>query len=215
MIAAHPARPIRLHDATLSGHAHRVRLFLALLGVPFEAVQIDLRKGDNRTAAFLALNAFGQVPVIQDGDVTLADSNAILVYLNERHANDPARWMPRDALGAARVQRWLSVAAGPLSQGPAKARVAHLQGRTADEATVAASHALLAVMDAHLAREPFLAGDTSTLADIANYSYVAHAPEGNVSLDNHPNVRAWIARVEALPGFLPMPRTAIGLRAAP
>ena len=214
MTRPRPAQPLKLHDVTVSGHAHRVRLFLTLLDLPFDIAPVDLGKGAHRTPDYLAMNAFGQVPVIQDGDVTLADSNAILVYLNERYASDPARWMPRDALDAARVQRWFSVSAGPLFMGPAAARIEHLYGRTASEAMVKASHALLAVMDAHLQREPFLVGDAATLADIANYSYVAHAPEGNVSLDAYPNVRAWVARIEALPGFLPMPHTAIGLRAA-
>ena len=143
--------------------------------------------------------------MIEDGDVTLADSNAILLYLNERYAADPARWLPRDPLGAARVQRWLSVAAGPLAQGPSLARVIVLFGLATDPAGRDRALArLLGVMEAELAARPFLAGEASTLADIANYSYVAHAPEGNVSLDAYPKVRAWLARIEALPGFVPM-----------
>lgn len=71
---------------------------------------------------------------------------------------------------------------------------------------------LLKVIDAELAKGPFLVGDQATIADIANYSYIAHAPEGNVSLEPYRNVRAWLARVEALPGFVPMPRTVIGLQ---
>jgi glutathione S-transferase len=146
--------------------------------------------------------------------VTLADSNAILLYLNERYASDPARWMPRDALGAARVQRWLSVAAGPLAQGPSMARVIVLFGLAADPSDVIArSHNLLRVMEAELAQQPFLAGDSVTLADIANYSYVAHVPEGNVSLEPYPRVRQWLRRIEALPGFVPMVASPIGLAA--
>jgi glutathione S-transferase len=68
-------------------------------------------------------------------------------------------------------------------------------------------------MEEELAERPFLAGDRATIADVANYSYIAHSPEGNVSLEDYPNLRAWLARVEALPGFVPMPRTAIGLQA--
>lgn len=74
------------------------------------------------------------------------------------------------------------------------------------------AHTLLKVIDAELAKAPFLVGDQATIADIANYSYIAHAPEGNVSLEPYPNVRAWLARIEALPGFVPMPRTVIGLQ---
>ncbi|CAN7650816.1 glutathione S-transferase [Variovorax sp. LjRoot290] len=209
-----PARPITVYSSSISGHSHRVRLFLGLLGLPFEVVEIDLAARAQRSPEFLRRNAFGQVPVIEDGEVTLADSNAILLYLNERYAPDPLRWLPRDALGAARVQRWLSVAAGPLAQGPSMARVIVLFGLATDPSDVIArSHNLLKVMEAELCDRPFLAGDSSTLADIANYSYVAHVPEGNVSLEPYPKVREWLARIEALPGFVPMVASRIGLRA--
>lgn len=209
-----PAQPIKLYGTALSGHVHRVRLFLTMLGLPFEGIELDMRKRENRAPEFLARNPFGQVPVIEDGEFTLADSNAILVYLNERYAPDPSRWMPRDPVGAARVQRWFSVAAGPLAHGPAAARIMALFGQATDPTeTVTRSHALLSVMEMHLQQQAFLAGPGATLADIANYAYVAHAPEGSVSLDAYPNVRGWLARVEALPGFVPMVRTPIGLAA--
>ncbi|MDP9602120.1 UNVERIFIED_ORG: glutathione S-transferase [Variovorax paradoxus] len=211
MTATRPAQPIKLYGSAISGHVHRVRLFLTMLGLPFEAVEIDMRKRENRTPEFLARNPFGQVPVIEDGEVTLADSNAILVYLNERYAPDPSRWMPRDAVGAARVQRWFSVAAGPLAYGPAAARIIALFGHSSDPTEIVKrSHALLSVMEMHLEQQPFLAGPSATLADIANYAYVARAPEGSVSLDGYPKVREWLGRVEALPGFVPMVRTPVG-----
>jgi len=210
-----PTQPIKLYGSAISGHVHRVRLFLTLLGLPFEIVELNLRQREHRTPEFLARNPFGQVPVIEDGDVTLADSNAILVYLNERYAADPARWMPRDPVGAARVQRWFSVAAGPLAFGPAAARVMVLFGLDTDPTeTVKRSHALLAVMEVCLTDQAFLAGPSASLADIANYAYVAHAPEGSVSLDAYPQLRAWLARVEALPGFVPMVRSPVGLAVA-
>ena len=74
------------------------------------------------------------------------------------------------------------------------------------------AHTLLKVMDAELAKTPFLVGNEATIADVANYSYIAHAPEGNVSLEPYPHVRAWLARIEALPGFVAMPRTVVGLQ---
>ena len=211
-----PAQPIKLYSNVISGHVHRVRLFLSILGLPFETVEIDFMQRAHRTPEFLVLNAFGQVPVIADGDVVLADSNAILVYLNERYAPDPARWMPRDALSAAQVQRWFSVAAGPLAHGPAAARVLVVFNRPVDPTeTVARSHALLQVMEAQLETQAFLAGTSATLADLANYAYVARAPEGNVSLEPYPRLRAWLERIEALPGFVPMVRTPVGLAVSP
>ena len=214
MTAPRPAAPIQVFSSTISGHSHRVRLFLSLLGLPFETREVDLRAGEQKRPDFLRRNAFGQVPVIEDGDVTVCDSNAILLYLNERYAADPARWLPREAVAAAQVQRWLSVAAGQLAAGPSVARVIVLFGLARDPAdAIARSQELLRVMEGELATRPFLAGASPTLADVANYSYVAHAPEGNVSLEPYAQVRAWLARIEALPGFVPMVASRIGLRA--
>lgn len=209
-----PAQAIKLHRFAISGHSHRVELFLSLLGLPVDRIEVDLAAGAHKAPAFLALNAFGQVPVIQDGDATVADSNAILVYLALRYAAHPDQWFPREPLAAAAVQRWLSAAAGSLAFGPAAARVVQLFKRADDTAPmIARAHALFKVMDAQLGQSPFLVGSAPTLADVANYAYVAHAPEGNVSLDAYPQLRAWLARIEALPGFVPMVRSAVGLAA--
>ncbi|WP_338806471.1 glutathione S-transferase [Pseudomonas chlororaphis] len=204
---------IKLYNFPRSGHAHRVELMLSLLGLPVELIFVDLAKGEHKQADFLALNSFGQVPVIDDQGVVLADSNAILVYLAQKYGQ--GRWLPSDPVGAARVQRWLSVAAGPIAFGPAVARLITVFGaqRNAEEA-IARSHALLEVVEQELTASPYLAGSEPTIADIAGYSYIAHAPEGNVSLADYPQVRAWLARIEALPGFVGMPRTAVGLQSA-
>jgi glutathione S-transferase len=203
---------IQLYRMALSGHCHRVQLFLSLLGLQYELVDVDLAKGEHKTPEFLAMNPFGQVPVLRDGDVTLADSNAILVYLEAKYA--PGRWLPHDPVGAARVQRWFSIAAGPIAFGPAAARVVQLFGRNDDCAPmIVRANQLLKVMDGELAKQPWLAGREPTLADISNYSYVAHAPEGNVSLEPYSNVRAWLARIEALPGFVGMAKSKVGLAA--
>ncbi len=199
---------IVVYRHALSGHAHRVELFLSLLEVPFRVVDVDLVGGAQKKPEFLRLNPFGQVPVIQDGDVTLADSNAILVYLAGRY-DEAGTWYPREALAAARVQQWLSVAAGPLASGPAMARFIKLFGAPLDYTAAAAiSERLFQVLDLALANQPFLAGAAPTIADIAMYTYTAHAPEGALSLEPHANIRAWLARVEALPGFVPMQRMA-------
>ncbi|NWL77312.1 glutathione S-transferase [Pseudomonas taiwanensis] len=203
--------PIKLFRHPLSGHAHRVELLLSLLEVPTELVSVDLAKGAHKQPEFLALNSFGQVPVIDDNGTIVSDSNAILVYLAKKYGN---RWLPEDPIGAARVQRWLSVAAGQVAFGPAAARLNTVFGAKFNtEEVLTRAHTLFRVMESELAKSPFLAGETATIADISNYTYIAHAPEGNVSLADYPNLRAWLARVEALPGFVPMQRTAAGLQA--
>lgn len=205
-----PAQAIKLHRFFLSGHSHRVELFLSLLKLPYELVDVDLATGAHKQPAFLALNPFGQVPVIQDGDITLADSNAILVYLASQY--DAGEWLPREPLAAAVVQRWLSVAAGPLASGPATARLATVfKAPVNAEEAIARAHDLFAVMETGLKTAPFLTGSTPTLADVANYTYIAHAPEGNVSLDPYPQLRNWLQRIEALPGFVPMVKSVAGL----
>ena len=210
MTTARPAQPILLHRHPLSGHAHRAQLFLSILGLPFTLADVDLLKGAHKKPEFLALNAFGQVPVLDDGGTIVADSNAILVYLALKYGD--ATWLPTDPAGAAAVQRWLSVAAGPIAFGPAAARLVTVFGAKLDAAEVIGrAHALLRVMNGALDRVRFLTSDHPTIADIACYTYVAHAPEGNVALDEYPHVRSWLARIEALPGFVPMQATKAGL----
>lgn len=207
-----PTRTRVLHGLRMSGHSHRAELFLSLLGLPYRFIEVDFAGGALQHPDFLALNPYGQVPVLEDGEIVIADSVAILVYLAGRYA--PGRWLPADALGQARVQRWLSVAQGPLAYGAAAARLITVFG--ADfraEEVIARAHRMLGVMELALTGRVWLVGDAPSLADVALYSYVDLAPEGNVSLHSYPSVQAWLARIEALPGFLPMPHTAVGLRA--
>lgn len=203
---------IKLYGFPLSGHSHRVELMLSLLGLPSEFILVDLKQGAQKTPEFIAsLNSLGQVPVIDDNGTVLADSNAILVYLANQYGG--GQWLPSDPVGQARVQRWLSTAAGQLHAGPAAARLAVVFGAEVDTvAAISRSHALLKWVEQQLDQGRFLVGDQPSIADVAFYTYVAHAPEGNVSLADYPQVRAWLASVEALPGFVGMPRTAVGLQ---
>lgn len=194
---------IRLHGVPLSGHTHKVELFLRLLGLEFDYVNAPRETW--ATEAFARLNPLRQIPVLEDGDLALADSNAILVYLARRY--DPqGGWLPEDPAGAAAVQRWLSISAGEIRYGPATARVIKLMGRPGDlEAAQAIARNLLGVMEGRLAQADWLAADRITLADIACYPYIACAPEGGLDLAPYPAVRAWLGRVEAQPGVKPMP----------
>jgi glutathione S-transferase len=197
-------KPIRLHRHPLSGHCHRVELLLSLLGVPYEFAEVDVMRGAHKAPEFLARNPFGQIPVLEDGDLILADSNAILVYLALTY-DSQRRWYPAEPKAAAEVQRWLSVAAGQLASGPAAARLVTLFKLPLDhERAKGIAGQLFVVLETHLASRPFLAGEVATIADVALYAYTARAPEGGVSLAPFPSVRAWLSRVEALPEFVPM-----------
>lgn len=208
-----PNHTLKLYRHPLSGHAHRVELALSLMGLPYELITVDLMKGAHKQPEFLALNPFGQVPVLDDGGTIVFDSNAILVYLANTY-DAAGRWLPRDARQQAAVQGWLSVAAGLIAFGPAAARLITVFGAKYNpEDVIGRAHQLLKVMDTQLATRAWLAGANATIADIAAYSYVSAAPEGNVDLSGYPHVRAWLARIEALPGFVPFQRTAVGLAA--
>lgn len=202
---------ITIYRHALSGHSHRVELFASLAGIKHTLVDVDLSAGEHKQPDFLKLNPFGQVPVIQDGDTVLADSNAILIYLAQRYAPE---WYPNTPVGVARIQRFLSTAAGEIAYGPAAARLVTVFGAELD-ATRAISIAgwAYARLEEHLEGRNWLVGDRPSIADIAIYSYTAHAPEGGVSLEPYPNLAALLRNVEALPGFKPMQATAVGLAA--
>lgn len=203
---------MKLYYSPKSGHSHRARLFLSLLGVEFELVEVDLAARQHKSTEFLRMNPFGQVPVLEDEGMAIADSNAILVYLARKYSR--ADWYPDDAIGAARVQRWLSVAAGQLVQGPASARLVTLFGAKIDaQAAIDRAHALLAVIEIELEQTGWLAAGHPTIADISFYSYVARAPEGNVALDDYPRILKWLERIEDLPGFAPFAVHPVGLYA--
>ena len=196
--------PIKLYRNPKSGHCHRAELMMSLLGVSYETIDLDMANGAHKAPDYLKISPLGQVPAIDDDGVTLSDSNGIITYLVETYATD-YNWTGRTPEEKAQVQRWLSVAAGEIAYGPCAARLVTVFGAPLDHAgAVAKAHALFKVMDAALDGASFLVSDRITLADIAGYSYIAHAPEGGVSLAAYPNIRAWLERIEAQPNFVPM-----------
>ncbi len=202
---------IRIHRHPLSGHSHRVELFANLAGINHELIDVDLLAGEHKSEPFLTLNPAGQVPVIEDGGTVIADSNAILVYLARRYA---PQWLPTDSVLEADVQKFLSLAAGDIANGPAAARLITVFGAPLDpERTRSVAEGAFARLEKHLENRDWLVGDTPSIADVAIYSYTAHAPEGNVSLDAYPNIRALLSRIEHLPGFVAMQATKVGLAA--
>ena len=203
---------MKLYFHPISGHAHRARLFLSLIGADVEIVEVDLAKGEHKSPEYLAKDRFGQVPLLDDEGTFIADSNAIMVYAAKKFARTD--WLPEDALGAAKVQRWLSVAAGHIAFGPAAARLITIfnAGFNPDE-VIQRAHGILKLIEAELEGRDWIADDRPTIADVALYSYIKRAPEGNVDLSAYTNVNNWLARIEALPGFVEFGQTAVGLNA--
>ncbi|WP_170384647.1 glutathione S-transferase family protein [Ruegeria atlantica] len=203
---------IRIHSFPLSGHAHRAVLFARLAGIKHDVIDVDLAAGEHKREPFLSLNSVGQVPVLEDGDVVVTDSNAILVYLARKYAPS---YLPSDPVLEAEVQKFLTLAAGEIAFGPAAARLITVFNAPYDtEFTHMIAARVLKKLDAHLEGRDWLVGDAPTIADVAIYSYTAHAPEGGVSLKPYANVRRLLSNIEALNGFVPMPSTAVGLNAA-
>jgi glutathione S-transferase len=180
---------IKLYRHVLSGHSHRVELFLSLLGLETELIDMDLKTGAHKQPDFLEKNSFGQVPVLEDGEITLADSTAILVYLANKYDN-MNQWLPTHELQAAEVQRFLSIAAGKIASGPANARLVNVFAASLDHTSaITTAHTILGQLDTYLAGKEWLVGKMPTIADIANYTYIKHAPEGDVSLDKYQNIK--------------------------
>ncbi|MDF5722814.1 MAG: glutathione S-transferase [Rhizonema sp. PD37] len=196
---------IKLYGTEISGNSYKAKLLLCLLGMDYEWVDINPRKGENKSPEFLAINPLGQIPVLVDDTMVLPDAQAILVYLARRYGGDT--WFPLDAEPMSRVVRWLSTSAGEIRQGPEFARRYHKFGATGVNLDWInqKSEFILTQVDQHLANREWLELNRPTIADIAAFPYIALAPEGKISLDNYSNILAWIERIKKLPGFVGMP----------
>ncbi len=195
---------MKLYDLELSGNCYKVRLLLSLLNIKCDIIPVDFMAGEHKRPAHLAKNPLGEIPVLEDGDLILRDSQAILVYLARARGGEA--WLPTGAADMARVMQWLSTAANDVARGPNDARLHDKFGIDLDYAKAQKkAHWLLGILEQRLDGRNWLELGRPTIADIACFPYVALAPEGGVSLEAYPKVRQWIARIKALPGFTPMP----------
>lgn len=195
---------IQLYGHELSGNSYKAKLMLSLLSLNYEWIQVDLLKGAHKQPEFLALNPFGQVPVLVDGDVVLPDAQAILVYLARQYGDES--WLPLKAESLSRVVRWLSTTAGEIRQGPESARLHHLFKVTSIELkrVTQRTEFILTQLNQHLAEREWLELGHPTIADIAVFPYVALAHDGKVDLSHYANVLEWLDRIKHLPGFITM-----------
>jgi len=196
---------IKLYGHEVSGNSYKVRLLLSLLNLEYQWIKVDLMKGEHKSSEFLALNPFGQVPLLVDGDTILADAQSILVYLARQYGGD--QWLPLDTIPLSRVVRWLSTTAGEIRQGPEHARLYYLFGAATniniDRATQKAE-LILTQLNQYLSDRTWLEFEHPTIADVAVFPYVSLAPDGKISLAPYPHVQQWMARIKQLPGFIEM-----------
>lgn len=197
---------LRLYDYADSGNGYKVRLLLAQLDLPYELVELDILKGETRAPAFLARNPNGRIPVLELDDGTfLPESNAILFYLA-----DGTPYLPGDRLGRAQALQWMFFEQYSHEPNIATARywLRHLEldagRRAALEQKRTLGYAALGVMETHLAGRDFFVGERYSIADIALYAYTHVADQGGFDLAAYPKVRAWLGRVAAQPGHMPM-----------
>lgn len=200
---------IVLHEYARSGNCYKIRLTAAHAGVPIERREYDIMQGETRTAEFLSqVNANGRIPVLQVGDDFLPESNAACFYI--AHGTG---LIPHDRFELADMLRWMfweqynhepNVATLRFWLGwVGEANFSDVQ-RANLPAKRAAGEAALELMDAHLAHRTFFVLDRLTLADIALYAYTHVAEDGGLALHRYPNVQAWLARVAAVPGHIPI-----------
>jgi glutathione S-transferase len=194
----------KLHDLEPSGNCYKVRLFCSLLGLSLEILPVDFLGGAHKKSPLIDKNPFGEIPIFEDGDVVLRDSQAILVYLARKYGGE--NWLPTEAASMAEVVSWLMVAENEIARGPNDARLHDKFGYTLDiELARKKSARILGLVEEHLKTREWLALRRPTIADIACMPYVALGHEGGVSLKPYPAISAWIGRIKALPGFITMP----------
>ena len=198
-----------LHDYLPSGNGYKVRLLLAQLGIPFQRIEYDTARGETRTPDFLdRINPNGRVPVLEtDAGEFLAESDAILFFLD-----DGTPFLPDARMERARVLQWMFFEQYSHEPYIAVARAwVHVFGLEMTEERGLALEAkrrlgydALDVMERHLAGDDFFVGGRYTVADIALYAYTHVAHEGGFDLAGYPAVRAWMGRVAAQPGHIPI-----------
>ena len=166
---------IRLHSTMASINGYKVRLLLSMLDLPYELMDIDMYGGEHKREPYLSLNPFGQMPAMEDGGFSIADSHACLVYLARKY-DGSGRWLPVDAEGEAKVAEWLSKSANEVHQGPwmKRAKVRRPDAiKLSDEEIDARCDHILAIMDAHLTTRDWLALEKPTIADVSCFGPIS------------------------------------------
>jgi glutathione S-transferase len=198
---------ITLFSYPTSRNAWKVRLLLQHLGQPYRTVSVDIFDGEGQHAEYRRINPTGKVPAIQleDGR-TLAESNAILVYLAEGSC-----YLPSDAFERAKVLQWLSFEQEQVESKIGTLRYWMHTGELSDRSPAlienmrATAQRGLSMLDHQLKAQSFIANDLYGIADIAMFAYATCAEDVGIALKLYPHFCAWASRVEAQRAFLPAP----------
>ncbi|HEV7431672.1 MAG TPA: glutathione S-transferase family protein [Steroidobacteraceae bacterium] len=195
---------LELHDYMDSGNGYKIRLLLAQLGLPYRHIEVDIMRGESRTAKFLAINPNGRIPVLGLGDGQyLTESDAILWYLAEG-----TDYLPSERYARAQVLQWMFFE--QYSHEPYVATPRYIMRHLAADdprraelpQRLAGGRAALTVMETHLREREYFVSDRYTIADIGLYAYTHTAEDGGLELAPFPRVRAWLDRVAAQPRYV-------------
>jgi glutathione S-transferase len=192
-----------------SPNPQKVTFALKELGLDCELVPVDLAKGEQKGAAFLAVNPSGRVPVLVDGDATLTESHAILAYLGEK----TGRLWPQSAAKRAEALQWLFFLAQHMMPpaGEVALRIrAKVVGIPVDEAVVAhgeqALKAVLPIVESRLAQNKWLLGGEFSLVDCAYCPVFNVIDKAGFSLADFPRVSAYLEALRARPSWRETPK---------
>ena len=194
---------MKLYMTEMSGNSFKIRVLAAMLDVEYENIRIDWENREHKSAAYLELNPRGQVPVMEIEGKVFWDSTAHLVYIARKFGGET--WLPTDPLEMAEVMQWMAFAQNEVLCGLQWARGVTVYKRRPEslEGYLQDGERALKILEAQILKTgDWLALGRATLADIACYPYVKRAPEGNLPLDTYPHVKSWLARCEALPGWI-------------
>lgn len=195
---------MKLYDLDVSGNCYKVRLFASLIQLNIELQPVNFLEGEHKQAPLLALNPFGELPILVDNDVILRDSQSILIYLAHQYGGEA--WWPSMPHLQAEVAQWLFTAANEIQHGPCAARLIDKFGYALDkQKALNQSDKILSLIEEHLSHREWLAIGRPTIADVAIFPYIALAHEGGIQLVSYPHIQAWLKRVKGLDGFLSMP----------
>jgi glutathione S-transferase len=195
-----------LYNSPISGNAYKVRLLLAHLGIPYETRDVDVVDRSDPREELAALNPTRRVPtlVLDDGR-PLGESNAILWYLG-----DGTEFVPSDSYDRAKALQWMFFEQYEHEPAIAVARFLKTYFGKPDvwesqrEQLTKRGVKALAALEGGLEGRDWLAGDAMSIADISLYAYTHVADEGGFSLDDYPNIRAWLGRIASRDGHVPM-----------
>lgn len=195
---------LRLYDFLPSGNSYKVRLLLTQLNIPFEIIEINILKGESRTAEFLSKNYNGRIPVLETEEGQfLAESNAILFYLSKG-----TEFLPDNSWEQAKVMQWLFFEQYSHEPNIATSRFwisilgQENEYQDALKQKRELGYGALAVMEKHLSNHRFFVGERYTIADISLFAYTHVADEGGFELIRFTAIQAWIERVKAQPKYI-------------